>query len=348
MTTKRYTYHIRVAWLVLFIAIPTGHAFGQGDERTGTAGAAHLRVVPTARLSALGTAGSAGIAGSSGIEMLFANPAGLTLNRGTGALFSHIDYLVNVGINTLGVAQQIGNSQVAAFISSWSFGDIPRQTELNPEISNLTFSPEIITAAAGYARRFTDRIAGGITLKVVNEKIDDMSASAVALDGGLTYAIEEIGLRFGLSVRNIGSKLRYSGDGLSRQTPVPDQRPDADAGLLFIEAQEVDLPTLLNVGVSYSRSLSSNMSAAILTNFRSNAFDQDQYSAGLELGFVNVLYVRGGLELTPEQDFTLFSPGSFGAGLNFDVSGVGVAFDYAYRPTDVFSDVQLFTLNLSI
>ncbi len=175
-----------------------------------------------------------------------------------------------------------------------------------------------------------------------------MDATAVAFDGGLTYEIPEVGFRFGLAVRNIGSKLTFSGTGLARQTGVPEQGSDADQNTLYIESEPMDLPTLLNVGISYTRSMGSSLSFSVLANFRSNSFNQDHYSGGLEIGFIDVFFVKGGFELSPDQDLTLFGAGSFGAGLDRDLSGFQVAIDYAYRPTDFFSDVQLFTLDILI
>ncbi len=320
-----------------------------GDEtRRGTAGAAHLRIPTTARLAALGTAGTAGLTDLNGVEALFVNPAALMLNRGTSVLFSRMEYVVGVGINTLGVAQQIGTNNLALFITSWDFGDIPRQTESNPEISDLTFQPRIITAGVAYARQFTDRIAVGVTVKVINEDIDDLDATAVAFDGGITYAIDRIGLRLGFSVKNIGTKLNYGGAGLTRRVQLGDQRPDADAGTLTFESESVDLPTLLNFGATFTRRVTANATVSVLGNFRSNSFDQDQFAGGLEVGLLDLFYVRGGFEFTQDQDLTLFKSGTLGAGLKADVAGLAIAFDYAYRPTTFFSDVQVFTLNVTI
>lgn len=345
MITRYCKYRIVVAGLVLMVAVSFRSDTAVGQERRGTAGAAHLIVTPTARLAALGSAGTAGSSGVHGVEMLFVNPAGVTLNEGTGVLFSRMEYLVDVDVNTIAVAQEMGSNQLALFVNSWNLGDIPRQTEANPEISDLTFNPQITTVGLTYARTFTDRIAAGVTVKVVNEDIDDMGATAAAFDGGLTYVVAESGIRFGLSVRNIGSKLTFSGTGLARQS---DDQGGAPLSTFYIASEPIDLPTLLNAGVTYTRAMGESLSLSAQMNFRSNSFDQDQYAAGLEIGFIDAFYLRGGFEWRRHSSLTVFRAGSFGTGLDLDVSGVGLTFDYAYRPTDFFSDVQLFTLIAAI
>ena len=87
---------------------------------------------------------------------------------------------------------------------------------------------------------------------------------------------------------------------------------------------------------------------AVLGNFRSNSFDQDQYSGGLELGLRNMVYVRGGIEMTQDNDLNFFQGYSFGGGLNVMVSGTRVTVDYAMMPTEYFDDVQFITLSVTL
>ena len=101
-------------------------------------------------------------------------------------------------------------------------------------------------------------------------------------------------------------------------------------------------------GATFTRRVTANATVSVLGNFRSNSFDQDQFAGGLEVGLLDLFYVRGGFEFTQDQDLTLFKSGTFGAGLKADVASLAIAFDYAYRPTTFFSDVQVFTLNVTI
>src|SRR5690606_41226926 len=86
------------------------------------------------------------------------------------------------------------------------------------------------------AGQLTDRIAAGVTCKGVNEASHDMSATAVAFDAGMTYLVGESGLRIGVSLKNIGSEMTYSGTGLIYQVRLPNQDPTANSNAVAIEA----------------------------------------------------------------------------------------------------------------
>ncbi len=337
--------------IVTLIGMSALEAQAGDDKRRGSAGAAQLLVPVTARHASLGASLTGGMANLNGLEALAVNPAGLALNTGTSAMFSRMEYVADIGVNYFGIAQRIGNNQVAFTINAWDFGDIPLQTENTPDVNDLTFNVSFITAAFSYARQFTDRIAAGVTLKAVSENIDDITGTAVAFDAGMTYVVGETGLRLGVSLSNIGSDMTYDGTALSRSATISGQAPD---GTLFrnsvkVDAESMQLPSLLNFGVSYARQVGAGAVVTVLGNYRSNSFDQDQYAGGIEVGLMEVLYLRGGFEVVGDSDLTFWQSGNFGAGLNLEFSGTQLTFDYAYRPTNsFFDDVQMFTLGVTL
>ena len=318
------------------------------DKRRGTAGASQLLVPVTARSASLGASMTSGIAGMNGLEAIFSNPAGLAMNTGTAAIFSRMDYVADIGVNFFGIAQNFGNNNIAFTVASWDFGDIPLQTELAPEISSVTYNASFITAGLTYARVFTDRISAGVTVKVVNESIDDISASAVAVDMGMTYIVGESGLRLGVALKNIGTQMSYSGVGLTTQVQLPSQPGNATNNALVFESEGVELPSLLNFGVSYTRQMAEGAVVTILGNFRSNSFDQDEYSGGVELGLFDMLYLRGGMDIVGDSDLSFFTGVNFGAGVDLNLSGTRLQIDFASRTTDFFDNVSVITASVSL
>jgi hypothetical protein len=320
----------------------------QKSDRAGTAGAAQLLIPVTARNSALGNNSTGGLSTMSGLEGIFSNPAILSVNGGTAAMFSRMEYVADIGVNFIGLGQRIGNNNIAFTLTSWDLGDIPVQTELAPEISDVTYNATKLTVGFTYARQLTDRISAGTTLKAVNEAIDDVSGTAIAFDAGMTYLVGETGLRMGVSLQNIGSELRYSGTGMVRQVRLADQNPTATTNAVAIESAGVELPSLLNFGLAYTRGLGSQGSVTFMGNFRSNSFDQDQFSGGIELGFQDIVYVRGGYQYQEDPDRTFFTGASVGAGLNLNVGDNRLSVDYAYVPTDFFDAVQYITASVTL
>ncbi len=321
---------------------------GESGSRAGTAGAQELLVPLTARYSALAGATTAGMEDMNGLEALFANPAGLSVNDGTAAMFSRVEYVADIGVNYLGLAQSFGYNNLAFTITSWDFGDIAEQTELAPEVSDITFNVNYLTAGLAYSRQLTDRISAGATMKLISESIDDVSASAVAFDAGMTYDIAGSGVRLGVALKNIGNELTFTGTGLSRQVKINEQEPSANNNTLTFESEGVQLPTLLNVGLSYARDMGANTVVRAMGNFRSNSFDQDQFAGALEVGMMDIIYLRGGYQLAEDMDATFYKGPSFGAGLKLDLSGTLLMVDYAYQATEFFSEVQYITVSVKL
>jgi hypothetical protein len=320
-----------------------------GDKkRRGTAGASQLLIPVTARNASLGSSLTSSLANLNGLEAIYSNPAGLVNVQGTAAIFSRMEYVADIGVNYFGVAQSFGQSSLAFTVTSWDFGDIARQTELEPEISSVTYDASFVTAGLTYARQFTDRIAAGATFKVVSETIDDVSGSALAVDAGMTYVVGESGLRLGVSLKNIGTELTYSGVGLTQQARIPGQSPDATNNALVLESEGVELPSLLNFGMAYTREMGAGALVTVLGNFRSNSFDQDQYSGGIEVSLFEVLDLRGGFEVVSDSDLSFFTGANFGAGLNLEFGGTQMHLDYAYRATDFFDNIQMFTVGVDL
>ena len=329
-------------------------SLGSGSDqpntnRAGTSGAAELLVPLTAHYSALGGATTSVLSGVNGIEALYANPAGLTNNQGTSALFSRLQYVEDIGVNYFGVAQRIGNNNLALTISAWDMGTLYRQTEENPEkVDGVTFRVSFVNVGFSYARTLTDRISAGATIKVINDTIDDLSATGVVFDAGMTYVVGESGLRLGVALKNIGNELQYSGTGLGQRVQLPDQQEDASLNTAQLESEGVQYPTILNFGIAYEREVSTNTTVAVLGNFRSNSFEDDEFSGAVELGYNHLLYLRGGYEFTLQNNITIYKGYSFGGGLRVDLAGTALSLDYSLLPTDYFNNVQFITVSAQI
>lgn len=342
-----------LAFVVVGLVFETSTA---QNKRRGTSGASELLVPLTARASSMSAPVTSGLSDLNPLEAVIANPAGLTSASGTAAMFSRTEYVADIGINYFGIAQAFGNNVLSINVSSWDFGTLYKTTESalttqggsGPEISDITYEAGNVVFGVSYARQFTDRIAAGVTVKGVSEKIDDLSASGVAFDAGMTYVAGESGLRFGVALKHFGPQMQYKGIGLTRFAALPSQEPGAKQNAVNIESEAFELPSQLNVGVAYTRQIGSSADVTFMGNFASNSFTQDQYAGGLELGVMNLVYLRGGLMLVDNSDYTFYKEYNLGAGLNLDLSGSRLTVDYAFLPTDFFDDVNMFTVGFEL
>jgi predicted porin len=114
--------------------------------------------------------------------------------------------------------------------------------------------------------------------------------------------------------------------------------------------QDFQLPTSLEIGLSYSATFSKNNHVSISSSFQNNSYSSDEYRFGLEYDYNRNFFLRGSMNILPdkEENESLFGP-TFGAGLKYPFGNVTLGFDYAYRiiNEDGFDSTnQFFTLNV--
>ena len=242
-----------------------------------------------------------------GLEAQYLNVAGVAFTKKTELIFAHTSWLggAGVGINTFGLSQKVGESGVLGLgVMAMSFGDIKRTTVEVPEDDIGTFSPTYMNLAISYSKEFSRSIYGGLAMKVISEATADVAARGVAFDAGIQYVTgivkgQKDNLKFGISLKNVGPSMKYSGDGLSFKEVISSTEVSMTVNQ---RAAKLELPTSLNVGASYDFYIGGSDSADVpafhritpAITFTSNSFTKDLYALGVEYGFKSFLMVRGG------------------------------------------------------
>ena len=108
-----------------------------------------------------------------------------------------------------------------------SFGKIPVTTFGLPEGTGATFSPTFFNLGVSYSHWFEKKVSVGITLRLINESLADVSAFGFSIDAGVQYMTGSYGtypdrFKFGISLRNVGSPMSFGGQGLNHSTTNPD------------------------------------------------------------------------------------------------------------------------------
>jgi hypothetical protein len=318
-----------------------------GDlSRLGTTSAPQLLVPVGARSIALGGA----VLGSvTGAEAIYYNPAGIVKSEKSELLFSNMNYIADINMSY--IAATFNGKEIGAFgfsVKSFDFGDIEETTTAYPDGTGNTYSPTFVTAGLSYSRLLIERISAGLTLKYIYEGIMQTSASAFALDLGIQYSFDR-NLKMGVVMKNVGSKMKYDGRNMEYATRFPNATPDADNGYFRGVALESDIPSTFSVGVSYLFDLDESN----LVNFSGTFVNQndasDQFFGGVEYGYDNFLFLRGGYVYDAnDADNQLFGA-SFGGGINYAVGEFEIQVDYAYRQLlDYFDANHIFTIKLGL
>lgn len=329
------------------------------EDRAGQAGASQLLINPFARSSGWAGANTAGI---HGLEAMYFNVAGTAFTKRTELMFCRTNWLSGAGINinSFGFTQRVGETgAIGLGVMSMDFGDIQITTTDLPEGGIGTYRPSFTNIGLSYAKGFSENIYGGIVLRAITESTADVAARGIALDAGIQYITGKYEqVKFGIALRNVGPRMRYSGDGLSFRGVAP-----AGNYSMTLEQRSSDfeLPTLINIGGSYdfyfskdSLSMKNNR-ITVAGNFVSNSFQKDNYRLGVEYAWRSMLMVRAGFDYekgitSTDTRTTAFTGPSFGATLElpFSKRGSTFAIDYSYRATNPFNGVHSFGARINL
>ena len=356
-----------------------------GPARAGQYGFTQLLVNGWAQSSGMGNANSAGV---SGVEAFYLNIAGLGKINGTELAFSRASWLGGTGINinTFGFGQKVGEGVLGLSIMSFSLGQIPITTTDQPDGGIGTYKPSISNIGLAYAYNFSEKISAGINVKLVSESTPDVRVGAMAFDAGLQYAdlltkkpvkyqnpennpaaYRGSDIRFGVSIKNLGTDARYAGDGLAFKST-------GDKSYTVTTSQRSDktpLPSLINIGVGYDFRLDQEKDVywhrlTTAMNFTSNTAASNQTSLGLEYSYKEILMIRtgynyekGGLKFETRNN--AYTGWNMGATVqvpfvkkakpddeNQEDRRTILGVDYSFRQTRPFTGTHTFGVRISI
>ena len=151
-----------------------------------------------------------------GIESMNLNIAGLSRINSLEVGIGHSIYLQGTGLalNALGLAKRMGeNGALGVSLNALSFGKIPVTTNGLPEGTGATFSPTFFNLGISYSHWFEKKVSVGVTLRLINESLADVSAFGFSIDAGVQYmtgsAEHPERFKFGISLRNVGSHNEF-------------------------------------------------------------------------------------------------------------------------------------------
>jgi hypothetical protein len=337
----------------LFLACSVLPALAGNPDRAGSAGASHLLVNPWTRSAGLASANMASV---NGIEATFLNVAGLAFVKKTELQFCNNQYLIGTGIqvNSFGFGQRVGESGAFGLtVSNMSFGEIEITEEDLPEGNIGTFSPSFTNIGVSYAKGFSNSIYGGLTVRLISEAIYNVRSQGVSFDAGVRYVTgEKDNVRFGISLRNVGPPLRYSGDGLAITADI---QSNGQSVTLNRRSEKYEMPSLVNVGFAYDFFFGEKVKLTTDLQFTSNSFTKDQFGLGAQLGFRDRFILRAGYlwenGLTTEENrTTAFTGPSAGLTVQLPVGANETLFglDYSYRVTNPFGGVHSIGLRIAL
>lgn len=335
----------RYSVILLFLLFGFCEVTHAQQARNGTSAAPQLMIPVDARY--LGGGGAAAIV--NGIESVTWNPAGLDQGPGNiQVMIARRNYIADIGVNFAAVGLRFGElGAIAVHLRNFAIGEIEQTDEFNMDGTGETFTPVFFTLGATYSRAMTDRINIGVTTNLVYESFSNVNSSAVTLDAGVQYLqfLGVEGLRIGVAIRNIGTSMRYDGSPLIRDAEVIDA--DRPITKYKVTAAEADMPTVVDLAVSYNVWQGLNMGLT----YTENTYAPSEVRALATYDFYGYLTIRGSYNFSVEDQGELeniFDRPSVGATLNLrQVIGMDAAFDYGFMPVRYFDATHAFAFRAS-
>jgi hypothetical protein len=329
-------YHRHAAVIVLLVLLAsllfTTSAFAQVQRGLYS----FLRNDASARAAAL--AGSF-VAVHDDPTALFYNPAAIASaedNQLSVTFFKHVQDInsgfavYNTSLQTLGVqsSSPVAKGSVAVGVNYVNYGTFQR-LDLNGSPAGSSFGAGDVAISLAYANELDSNWYYGVAVKYVNNRLDNVSAAAIAVDAGMLYRIPKANVNIGLSVLNAGAQIATV-NGVQEALPL-DVR-------LGVNHRLRGLPLLLNLTLTR---LADNV--PVFTDRFLN------FAIGGEFYFGSAVRVRIGYDNQRRREIAADAQPRL-AGFS---GGVGIAldkftFDYALTSLGMPGDVHRFSLNVRL
>lgn len=338
----------RFRWAISSLALMTLVGAGSNlyaQAKVGASSVPFLGIAIGPRAAAMGGAFAA-VANDA--TSLYWNPSGISRLDESQVLVSHAKWLVDTDFNWAGVVLNVGGSNaVGLSVTLLDYGEEEVTDEVNQEGTGARWSAQDLAVAVSYARTLTDRFSIGGSFKLIQQKLWNETATAVAFDVGLLFTTQFDDLRLGMSISNFGSDLKFEGKDLLRRIDIDaDNSGNNETLVSTLKVDSWPLPLFFRVGLAYDLLRSSRTKVTIATDALRPSDNTGVLNLGTEVGLYDLLFLRAGYK-------SLFRENSeegltFGAGLRYNLGAAGVAaFDFAYADFGILDNVQIYSLSIN-
>ena len=326
--------------LILFLSILAFGAIFAQNPNLGTAGAQFLQLPVGARSEAMGGA-IVGIADDA--SAIFWNPAGIAKVQNIQAHFSYMSWFDLFDFNAASIVYNAGDiGTFGASMIVFTTDKMEITTEQEPNGTGRYFDAGDISLGISYAKFLTDRFNVGFTVKYINQRIWNETASGIAFDIGTQYRLDFQNLTIAMCMTNFGADMQYDGPDLDFTYRKDDNYPISRLIPSRLGTEEYPLPLHFQVGIGFDvfEYEFVKMKGAIDVSHPND--NKERAHFGTEFSFFDRFFVRAGYKYNyDDQDF------AFGAGANVPLGNTAVYFDYAYSLYDILPSVHRISINLS-
>ncbi|MCK9282427.1 MAG: PorV/PorQ family protein [Melioribacteraceae bacterium] len=313
------------------------------QNKVGTTAAEFLTIPVGSKAMGMGGAFT-GLADD--ITAAFYNPGSLSRIEGNQFISNYSEWLVDSKYSWFGLGIKASDDDyITLSVTSLDYGDEEVTTISEPEGTGQMWNASDIAIALSYSRNLTDRFSIGGSVKYIQQKIWNESASSFAIDLGLLYKTQVDGLNIGMSITNFGTQMKLDGKDLLTAVDV-DQSYNYNNSTITsgLSTDEWELPLVFTVGSSWRFNLWDEFAftTAVDAVIPSNA--NTHINLGSELQWNNIFFARIGksslFKENAQEGLT------FGAGIKYELSGIKVAVEYAYLDFGMWSNLNRYSITI--
>jgi hypothetical protein len=333
MTSRQATVLCAAVAALLLQAMAVTEAWAQaslGNQRVGTSAGTFLKIGVGARPVGMG---GAFVAVANDPTTIYWNPAGIAGLLRTNVTISHTEWPADVNYEYLGVilpVERLGGSIGIQFGALYT--DIQETTELQPFGTGQTYTYTDFVGGLTYARRFTDKLLIGGTLKFVHENLGlDVGGTTVntwLVDVGSIYYIGFGSLRIGVALANFGPDFNPNGKYYS---------PDGEVR----NWDSANPPTQFRWGVAWEPVETRDMTLTTALEVSQPADNQQAFKTGLEWTLRRIVSLRTGYDFNADE-----IKWSAGAGVVGAIGTTRGSVDYAYSDGAVLGPIHHLSLGV--
>lgn len=295
-------------------------------------------------IRAIGMAG-AQVAAGQGVEAIPYNPASISsITRSDAYLSKASLYSVDINHHIIAFAQKVTPSDyIGGHLMFLDSGEMEETTTEDSDGTGGYFRLYDFALSITYARRMTDRLNLGVTMKYVRESYVNVAAGAqaIALDIGSIFDTGLWGMILGMSVSNFGPELQYHGDALeigkNEITDAPEQSV----------TKTWPLPLIFRMGIKTD--IIGKDSYYIKDSIHKLTFALDGVdpvdnllmgNIGLEYAWNQLVFVRTGYHINHDTAGL-----ALGSGVKLNLSGIILNLDYAFVNYGDLNSTHQFGMN---
>ncbi len=330
--------------ILLLVLIVTGQelAYSQTISKKGTTSAYFLQIHTGTRGSAMGGA----VAGDvNDLSSMFWNVAGLADVKRSEIMIEQGNMFIDLSHNYLAASVPMGSGTMGINITSLTMGEFEETTFDNPKGTGRTFRAYSYAVGLSYAKYLTSDFKVGVNVKYVNETISYSSAKGLAFDIGTIYKTPFDGIRLGVSITNVGTKMNMDGEDLITTTDLDKTGSGNYETDVKLYTDRFDLPHMLRVGLAYDAYQSKDFRATVTVDGTVPSNNIQSLSVGTELSFLNdLIQLRGGIPYIGLDDrIELFSGG---IGINYPISTMKVQFGFSYQAFKYLNEISRISIGI--